>query len=297
MTQEGTTAAAVVTCNRVDQLKRCIELIRAQTHPVDEIVVVDNASSDGTREFLAGLGDGVSVVSLEENLGGAAGFSRAIEEAWSRQHDWIWLLDDDAAPMEGALAALLEAELPSNGRPPMILASRVLWTNDDLHPMNRPQPRVGPPSALNEMRSGVVELRSTSFVSCLLNRAAVDSYGLPHAEYFVWNDDLEFTARVLRHEPGYWVPASVVYHETAAAHLPVAADPARFYYDVRNRLWMLHGDTWSPREKARFLRNLAVNCFRYLRRHRMGREARNAVARGLRDGLRRPPEIVQPRRR
>ena len=45
----------------------------------------------------------------------------------------------------------------------------------------------------------------------LYHRDAVDRHGLPLKHYFIWSDDIEFTARILRREDaGYLVPGSVV---------------------------------------------------------------------------------------
>ena len=49
-----TVAAVVVTRNRPALLKRCLEAIDSQTYPVSQLVVLDNASDEPTREFLAG---------------------------------------------------------------------------------------------------------------------------------------------------------------------------------------------------------------------------------------------------
>jgi GT2 family glycosyltransferase len=292
-----TVAAVVVTRDRLDQLKRCVTLIEGQTRPVDELIVVDNDSSDGTGEYLAGRNGQITVISLSENVGGAGGFHRAIEEAWSRGHEWIWLMDDDTAPTAAALEVLLDAEGSATGRGAVMLASRVLWTDDSLHPMNLPTLKPGLDRPIEDVDSGLVPLRATSFVSCLMHRSAVDRHGLPHAEYFIWNDDVEFTARVLRGERGYWVPDSVVYHETKTAHLPVTSSLPRYFYDLRNRIWMLRGEAWSTREKATIVRSVAINTLRYLRQHRLSREALAVVGRGLREGLFRPyPRLSEPSR-
>ena len=61
------------------------------------------------------------------------------------------------------------------------------------------------------------QVRAASFVSILVEVAQVRRNGLPSADYFIWNDDLEYTARLLKHRIGLYVPASVVVHKTRAA--------------------------------------------------------------------------------
>lgn len=284
MSSDGKITAIVVTHNRVAHLERCLQLLEEQTRAVDEILVVDNASTDDTPSFLA-TREGISVIRSENNLGGAGGFHHGMKRAWSEGCEWLWLMDDDSAPTATALARLMEV-VPPGGQVPMVLASRVLWPgNGKLHPMNRPIPKLDPVRLAETVSEGLMPLRAASFVSCLVHRDAVGRYGLPHASYFIWNDDLEFTARVLRHEVGYWVPASVVHHETPDPYEVGVASPPKFYYEVRNKLLMLRGRSWSPVERVRWVKSLAVHVVAYLKHNQFSREALSAVARGLRDGL------------
>jgi len=107
------TTAVVVTYNRSALVASCLDALAAQSTPVAGIVVVDNASSDGTPEYLRERGyldrPGVRLETLESNRGGAGGFSHGVRIARAEPGDWIWLLDDDAEPAPGALRALLES--------------------------------------------------------------------------------------------------------------------------------------------------------------------------------------------
>jgi GT2 family glycosyltransferase len=119
----------------------------------------------------------------------------------------------------------------------------------------------------------------------------VDEYGFPYADYFIWNDDTEYTARVLRRDFGVIVPASVVVHKTARKHSPIHAAPERSYFQVRNVLWMiLRSSAWRNDERLKIgiihLRWIA----QYLRAAGLGFKSIAAVGRGLRDGLLRRPE-------
>src|SRR3954466_11680448 len=86
--------AVVVTYNRRNLLARCLDHLERQSHPPDRILVVDNASTDGTAELLAAR-DGIEVMRMRENRGGAGGFERGLEHAYAGGYEWIWLLDDD----------------------------------------------------------------------------------------------------------------------------------------------------------------------------------------------------------
>ena len=130
--------------------------------------------------------------------------------------------------------------------------------------------------------AGTVSLRSSSFVSMLLRRDLVERYGLPNAEYFIWNDDVEYSARVLRHEFGVLVPKSVVHHKTT---LKQAEPGPRFYYGLRNHLWMLRLSTaWSREESVLLWGEALRDVIRYVC-IRPAWSKLGVVARALKDGL------------
>ncbi len=75
--------------------------------------------------------------------------------------------------------------------------------------------------------------------------------GLPQADYFLWNDDFEFTTRLLRGQAGLLCPASVVVHKTAAFGSTDADPGQRFFYEVRNKIWTLRASSsLAPAERV-----------------------------------------------
>ena len=156
--------------------------------------------------------------------------------------DLIWLMDDDTMPEPAALEALLAARDRHPAPPPALVASRVLWTDGRAHPMNTPRtkPFVSKAERLTATAAGCTPIRSASFVSILVDAAECRRRGLPQADYFLWNDDFEFTTRLLRGNTGLLCPASVVVHKTATfAATNVDPGAERFFYEVRNKIWML----------------------------------------------------------
>ena len=222
--QDAYVASVVVTYNRCDLLTEALTAIGAQTRPPDIMIVIDNASSDGTAEMLRTRFPSADVVVLPRNVGGAGGFAAGIARALALGATALWLMDDDTVPEAGALEELLS----TFGRyRPALAASRVVWADGRDHPMNTPRSRPFGP--------GLARVRSASFVSVLLDAGAVRSAGLPVADYFLWNDDFEYTLRLLRGRLGLLCHASVVEHRTAAR----AFDPgARFFHEVRNKVWL-----------------------------------------------------------
>lgn len=280
--------AVVVTCNRREMLVECLRALRGQTRPPDDVLVVDNASTDGSPDLVREEFPECELMALGENLGGAGGFHRGMQAAYERGADWLWLMDDDTIATPTALERLLQPvpALREDGVRPLIMMSKVVWTDGTPHPMNMPRPEARRKAeAIDAARRGLLLIRTGSFASILVHRDAIERHGLPHAEYFIWNDDFEYTARVLRRGTGYLVPDSVVEHRTRSAYTPTQELGPRFYYEVRNKLLMLRGDSWTPKEKLEFVHAHAQTIRHFLRTSPRRREAAGIVLRGLRDGL------------
>ncbi|GAB3385053.1 glycosyltransferase [Humibacter soli] len=277
--------AVVVAYNRRELLLECVDALAAQTRALDAIVVVDNASTDGSGDAVATAHPEVDLLPLTVNTGGAGGFAVGIEHAISAQHaDLIWVMDDDTIPTPTALQALLDARAAAR-ETPAILGSRVVWTDGLDHPMNTPRrkPLASAAERRDAAAAGGVPVRSSSFVSMLVDAAAIREDGLPIAEYFIWNDDFEFSARTLRERRGLFVPSSVVLHKTKA-RADTDADPGeRFYYEVRNKIWLFRASpalAWYERPLY-----LAATGRRWLRTYRRSSD-RATIARTFRSGWR-----------
>jgi len=253
----STVAAVIVTFNRRKLLLECLDAVRDQQAPVGAIFLVDNASTDGSQEALAAAGwttdQRLKIDVMPRNLGGAGGFAHGMSRAFAAGHDWIWVMDDDCLPRPDALSRLLEAEASFPREiAPQILSSRVEWTDGLVHPLN-----VIAVAGMDKdfmyacVARQTLSIRAATFVSLLARRDVIARHGYPLAAYFLWLDDVEWTARVLRHERGVLVPASVVVHRTATRGSTLDAPNARYYLYVRNSLWMLLGSRcFSPREKC-----------------------------------------------
>jgi GT2 family glycosyltransferase len=283
--------AVVVTHNRLSLLRECIQEIQEQTHQVRGIIVVDNGSSDETAEWLAGQ-QKITVIS-QPNLGGAGGFNTGIRQARDRGASWIWCLDDDTIPQTDCLAKLLAASnFPSrsNNEAPVVLCSCVRWTDGTPHAMNRPWLRA---TSLPPHDGGAVPIRACTFCSVLIRGDMVQRHGLPFKDFFIWADDFEYTARILRDRTGLFVPASVATHKTTTNHITINDPGPRHYFSIRNNIWIARfSNGLSKREKLGTLRYLIdVMMIRYLLAQRFSGPALKAVLRGVRDGLFSRPDL------
>ncbi|MGP4027577.1 glycosyltransferase [Actinomadura sp. 3N407] len=297
--------AIVVTYNRRDLLTEALDALAAQTRRPDVLIVVDNASTDGTPALVRERFPDVDLVELATNTGGAGGFAAGLARALDTsaaetggtggRAALIWLMDDDTIPEPGALAALLDARERAP-REPALVASRVLWTDGRDHPMNTPRVKPGASRAERAAaaEAGCSPVRSASFVSVLVDAAAVLERGLPVADYFLWNDDFEFTTRLLRGRTGLYCPASVVVHKTGTFG-GTDADPGdRFYYEVRNKLWLFtRSRGLAPAERVLYAGSSVRRWARTYARSRDRATLRRGLRAGVRDGLRRRPRPTE----
>ncbi|WP_421082877.1 glycosyltransferase [Rothia nasimurium] len=250
--------AVVVTFNRRELLEQTLAGIAGAAMTPDMVVIVDNASTDGTDSYLQGVDYPLptDVIHLSQNMGGAGGFTVGIDRALARHGaDLVWVMDDDTEPTEATLSeayAAWSGYSPVRAERPAVVASKVVWSDGRDHPMNtmRTMFRAGASRTQRAEAVGARPIRSASFVSILMDAAALRATDLPLADFFIWNDDFEYTTRLIHHSNGIAVHRSVARHHTKTFGTTDTKPGPRFYNDVRNKLWVFCSRrTLSPLEK------------------------------------------------
>jgi GT2 family glycosyltransferase len=102
----GSVAVTIVTYNSARFIRRCLDSVLAQAYSALEIVIVDNASSDGTRSILESFHSQCRIVYNEQNTGFAAGQNQAIA---STNSEWVLTLNPDVEMMPGFIRQLVAA--------------------------------------------------------------------------------------------------------------------------------------------------------------------------------------------
>jgi len=169
----------VVTYNRVDWLKKNVSSILSQTRRPDEFIIVDNASTDSTAEFLTDVSlkaGNVIVKRLNDNLGGSGGFSIGLKIAIDRGADWVWMMDDDALPYPSALKEI-EWALSKVGDDVGVVLSKLVKTSNAIP------------------KRKIVRARVGTFVGFGVSAKVVKKIGLPNADFFIYADDYEYSLR------------------------------------------------------------------------------------------------------
>lgn len=192
--------AVIVTFNRKTLLMRTLTALYAQTRPIDTILIIDNASSDGTPELLVEQGflvkDNLIYQRLDNNTGGAGGFYIGVKHAYEMGYDWLWLMDDDGYPTPTCLEKLLAYRTDFDFYGPLVLS------DDDKTALSFPitlpasnkiirTKQQIPTANSNAILSDVL----IPFNGVLLDSNLVKKIGFPESMFFIWGDDIEYTKR------------------------------------------------------------------------------------------------------
>jgi len=302
--QAGSLVAVVVTHDRLAQLKVTLpRLLETPAADLQAVVVIDNLSGDGTAEWLAAQTDPRLVTwHSTTNLGGAGGFEAGLRLAVERfDPDWIVLMDDDARPEPGALAAFRRQDLTGWDA----AAAAVRYPDGRICDMNRPvlNPFWHVGTFLRTLFGGgraafhlqdadfdASEMRAVdgaSFVGFFLSRAAIARVGYPDRTLFVYGDDGLYTLGLTRAGGRIGFLPGIRFEHDCSTFL---ADDGRFrplwkvYYYHRNLLFLYRKAAgWL------FWPALAVIVPKWLWKARHHRGARQVylrlLARAIRDGL------------
>ena len=208
-------AAVVVTYNRKELLKEAIDALLMQSVAEADVLVVDNASTDGTKDYIADYIDQGQIIYINtgENLGGAGGFNFGMRKACEAGYKYVWIMDDDAIVKRDALKELLKADQLLKGDYGY-LSSTVFWTDGQPCVMNRPKLVKDWTSDLGYLSAGLVRTYYSTFVSFFVKTATVKELGLPIKDFFIWGDDVEYSNRLSKKYPCYVVGKSQVIHKT-----------------------------------------------------------------------------------
>jgi len=251
-------ASVIVTYNNGDNIEKLLGSLLNQSKPIEEIIVVDNASSDGTSQMIKENFPQVTLLANASNMGVGGGYAQGMEYAYQKEYEWIWLLDGDSLPQTSALEELTKAFASLSSVHPKIgiLASSPVkpstGTRYDGSLWRGRFVRLPKEIAQSQKLFSVDSVISSG---CLVSRRVIEDVGLPRADFFMDFVDHEYNLRVRRKGYEiYYVPCSVIYHEIGkprvvksqivraiarlATRSPLMAEtPWRMYYTVRNELY------------------------------------------------------------
>lgn len=251
--------AVVVTYNRMKYLINTLSALHTQTYSLSAILIVDNNSSDGTRELLWNKGfinyvaedtvsektvNGVNYIYYRssENSGGAGGFNKGIEVASKMNFDYLWCMDDDVLPDNDCLEELMKY-ISEDAR--ICLPSRTDKNFKDhaITKVNMSNPfkyLIGARKTYvynDEIQSDTIQVVDMPFEGPLIALTLVKEIGLPKKELFILFDDSEYAMRASK-------VTKILYCKSAIMHRQVLPQKDigslmnwKNYYDYRNQIW------------------------------------------------------------
>ena len=252
-------AAVIVTYNRIDCLKKSLEMYINQSYKPKRIIVVDNCSTDGTVEFLReweldNHNISKKVIYLDSNQGGSGGFYAGLKDVIEYDDiDWIWVADDDAFPAPDAFEKAYDF---INSNEKLISESSaicgVCGFDNHISSIQR--------SILKKTVFGIqefpvsekyyegkdyFEINLYSFVGTIMKKENLIKAGLPRKDFFIYQDDLEHAVRMGKTGKIYCVTSINIEHKDNFA--PKNVTSWRDYYSSRNLTVMYkeHFGKWS----------------------------------------------------
>lgn len=246
--------AVFVTMNRRETVLTCLRKLAEQTSRPGALLIVNNASTDGTLEAIEGWAREhsdfpVRTITLEENLGNAGGMEIIVETAFREGAGYAWILDDDSWPEPLALERLLAADLPENS----LRSSKVI----DLATGALSWPVQVSTASGWQLCEGhdplpsepVVKIRR-SWLGALVPRKIYETVGPIEGRLFLRGEDEDYPRRIENANfPVFLVTDSLLHHPPAGRLmrceffgkmilLEGGLSGDKLYYRLRNSFWI-----------------------------------------------------------
>jgi rhamnopyranosyl-N-acetylglucosaminyl-diphospho-decaprenol beta-1,3/1,4-galactofuranosyltransferase len=216
-TARETVAVVVVTHNRADLLVGMLDGLAAQTRAPDAVFVVDNVSTDHTREVLDTRTDlPLHVTTTETNLGGAGGFHLGVRQAYDAGFDRVWLMDDDVVPAPECLATLMAVDedclIAVREDLAGTLVEKAAIDFDLRNPLAIRPKRSAVDTVYPDRASmpELVEVQNVAFEGFMVRRGVIEEVGFPDPTFFIFYDDAEYAVRVRRAGRRVWAVRDAV---------------------------------------------------------------------------------------
>jgi GT2 family glycosyltransferase len=234
--REGMVSVVVVNYNGACYLHRCITSVLTRDYTEIEVIVVDNASSDGSPDMLQREFPGLTLIRNATNLGFAGGTNAGIQAS---QGEYIFTLNTDAFPDPGCIRHLVSAMQADPGTG--MCAARILFPDGRINSTGICLSLSGaawdrgmyePDTA----RYAAGEVFGPCAGAALYRRSMLDETGLFDEDFFLYMEDVDlaFRARLAGWKCRYVPEASVCHVHGGSAG--VGSDIA-VYYGNRNILW------------------------------------------------------------
>jgi len=234
----------IVTYNRLELLKECLANVQNQILHYDHVIVVNNNSVDGTKEYLDSLqGDNVKIINLDNNTGGAGGFCVGVKEAGELGCEYITLIDDDAMLAGDFLQNMQEwlanhkdvmavsGKVSTDGVISQAFARRI-WKDNDTGKVYRY------PVSLTEYEDEYFYCDEVTFCGLTFSKNLISKIGYPNTKFFTQYDDTDYSAKIRKYTKIALITSCEINHKCG---IRSSSGPNwwRVYYSIRNEIYMV----------------------------------------------------------
>lgn len=234
----------IVTYNRLDLLKENIEHVNNQTVKFDYVIIVNNNSSDGTKEYLEELikcNNKIDVLNLETNEGGAGGFYTGIKLAEEKEMDYLLLIDDDAI-IDYNYNELIVTEILNDKKCQAF--SGTVKVNNQIDVVHRKRLEKNNsfetvPVDTSEYKENTFKYSITTFCGLYISMNVIRKIGLPLKDFFIWYDDTEYSLRICKYTYIKNVNKAIINHKVKIGGIQPKVS-WKNYYGRRNQLFILN---------------------------------------------------------
>lgn len=237
----------LVTFNRKQDLIKALESYQLQTKAPEFVLVVNNNSTDGTRELLDEWQKKQEkyvkkVIHLNQNIGGSGGFYTGLHEGLQLNADWLWVADDDAFPEPNSLENI---EIVYNNLEQKDNITALCGTVINNRKIDLNHRRVIKKNLLtideipvseDKYKKDYFDLDLFSYVGTVINCKYLEKYGLTEKDFFIYYDDTEHSLRLSKVGRIICIPSVRIVHNTQTFNDGKIS--WKNYYGLRNQLYM-----------------------------------------------------------
>ncbi len=237
----------VLNYNGREDTLACLRSLEHLTYRNANVIVVDNASSDGSEAAIRAAHPALTFIQTGANLGFTGGNNVGIRHALENGADYVLLLNNDTIVAPDFISVMVEVmeQNPDIGVVgPMIYyfsAPETIWSAGGKIDWTRGLTSMVGVNEEDKSQYGLSP-RQTDFVTgCALmaKRAVWEKAGLLDDKFFMYYEETEWCVRATR--AGYkimLIPAAMIWHKISLEAR--ATSPRTYYYMTRNRLLFLH---------------------------------------------------------
>lgn len=242
--QQPYVISVILNTNRRDDTLACLASLAQSTYARHAVIVLDNASTDGSVEAIRTRFPTTEIIQLTSNLGYAGNNNVGIRAALAQGADWVLVLNEDTLLDPQCVHELVAA---GERHPRIGIVGPLVYHHDDPTVVQSAGGAFGPAwEALhigqNEDDVGQYhETRPVQWITgcaIMVRRAAIEQLGVLDERFFYYWEEVDWCIRLAR---GGWtilhVPAARLWHK--GVQRDYKPKPSVAYYDTRNRFLLL----------------------------------------------------------